>query len=241
MSKNLISNLGFMIKKDNILVGSRVIANGLGKEHKHLLRDIDVIIKRLENNKDFNKDQIWTLFIASEYKGKNGRMNREILMTKQGFLLYVFNIQGYDIFKLQYINEFDRLQDLLREKQSEEWLKTRKQGKLVRRGETDVIQQLIQYAINLGCKNTKFFYSNYTRMVNKFNGIGTGQREFADWITLNKIAQSEDIVQKEILKGMEQGLHYSVIYERCKEKVKQYIDLVGIDVKLINGGKLIEK
>lgn len=241
MSNNLISNLGFMIKKDNILVSSRVIANGLGKEHKHLLRDIDVIIKRLENNKDFNKDQIWTLFIASGYKGKNGRMNREILMTKQGFLLYVFNIQGYDIFKLQYINEFDRLQDLLREKQSEEWLKTRKQGKLVRRGETDVIQQLIQYAINLGCKNTKFFYSNYTRMVNKFNGIGTGQREFADWITLNKIAQSEDIVQKEILKGMEQGLHYSVIYERCKEKVKQYIDLVGIDVKLINGGKLIEK
>lgn len=235
MNKNLISNLGFMIKKDNILVSSRVIANGLGKEHKHLLRDIDVIMKRLENNKDFNKDQIWTLFIVSEYKGKNGRMSREILMTKQGFLLYVFNIQGYDIFKLQYINEFDRLQDLLREKQSEEWLQTRKQGKLVRRGETDVIQQLIQYAINLGCKNTKFFYSNYSKMVNKFNGIGTGQREFVDWGTLMKIAQSEDIVQKEILKGMEQGLHYSVIYERCKEKVKQYIDLVGTDVKLIGG------
>mgnify|MGYP000975638245 FL=1 len=82
MSKNLISNLGFMIKKDNILVSSRVIANGLGKKHKHLLRDIDVIIERLENNKDFNKDQIWTLFIASEYKGRNGRMSREILMTK---------------------------------------------------------------------------------------------------------------------------------------------------------------
>lgn len=235
MNKNLISNLGFMIKKDEVLVSSRVVANGLGKQHKHLLRDIDVIMERLENNKDFNKDQIWTLFIASEYKGKNGKMNREILMTKQGFLLYVFNIQGYDIFKLQYINEFDRLQDLLREKQSEEWLQTRKQGKLVRRGETDVIQQLVQYAINLGCKNTKFFYSNYSKMVNKFNGIRTGQREFVDWGTLMKISQSEDLVQKEILKGMEQGLHYSVIYEKCKEKVKQYIDLVGTNVKLIGG------
>ena len=224
-----------MIKKDEVLVSSRVVANGLGKQHKHLLRDIDVIMERLENNKDFNKDQIWTLFIASEYKGKNGKMNREILMTKQGFLLYVFNIQGYDIFKLQYINEFDRLQDLLREKQSEEWLQTRKQGKLVRRGETDVIQQLVQYAINLGCKNTKFFYSNYSKMVNKFNGIWTGQREFVDWGTLMKISQSEDLVQKEILKGMEQGLHYSVIYEKCKEKVKQYIDLVGTNVKLIGG------
>lgn len=235
MNKNLISNLGFMIKRDEVLVSSRVVANGLGKQHKHLLRDIDVIMERLENNKDFNKDQIWTLFIASEYKGKNGKMNREILMTKQGFLLYVFNIQGYDIFKLQYINEFDRLQDLLREKQSEEWLQTRKQGKLVRRGETDVIQQLVQYAINLGCKNTKFFYSNYSKMVNKFNGIWTGQREFVDWGTLMKISQSEDLVQKEILKGMEQGLHYSVIYEKCKEKVKQYIDLVGTNVKLIGG------
>ena len=34
---------------------------------------------------------------------------------------------------------------------------------------------------------------------------------------------------------MEQGLHYSVIYEKCKEKVKQYIDLVGTNVKLIGG------
>ena len=76
MNKNLISNLGFMIKKDEVLVSSRVVANGLGKQHKHLLRDIDVIMERLENNKDFNKDQIWTLFIASEYKGKNGKMNR---------------------------------------------------------------------------------------------------------------------------------------------------------------------
>lgn len=30
-------------------------------------------------------------------------------------------------------------------------------------------------------------------------------------------------------------------YERCREKVKQYIDLVGTDVKFINGGKLIEE
>ena len=72
-------------------------------------------------------------------------------------------------------------------------------------------------------------------MVNKFNGIWTGQREFVDWGTLMKISQSEDLVQKEILKGMEQGLHYSVIYEKCKEKVKQYIDLVGTNVKLIGG------
>lgn len=235
MNKNLISNLGFMIKKDNILVSSRVVANGLGKLNKTVMRDIRNICDRLEKDNSFNREQMCTLYIESSYIAENGKQNKEILMTKQGFLLYVFNIQGYDIFKLQYINEFDRLQDLLREKQSEEWLQTRKQGKLIRRGETDVIQQLVQYAINLGCKNTKFFYSNYSKMVNKFNGIGTGQREFVDWTTLNKIAQSEDLVQKEILKGMEQGLHYSVIYERCKEKVKQYIDLVGTDVKLIGG------
>ena len=29
MNKNLISNLGFMIKKDEVLVSSRVVANGL--------------------------------------------------------------------------------------------------------------------------------------------------------------------------------------------------------------------
>jgi conserved hypothetical protein len=234
MSKNLISNLGFEIKRDEVLVSSRVVAEKLGKQHKHILESIDKIT--LDSTVETS-----TLFIESKYKALNGKMNREILFTDEGFLLYIFNIQGYVEFKLEFIKEFKRLQNLLREKQSEEWLKTRKQGKLVRRGETDVIQQLIQYAINLGCKNTKFFYSNYSKMVNKLNGISTGQREFVDWGTLMKIAQSEDLVQKEILKGIEQGLHYSIIYERCKEKVKQYIDLVGTDVKLINGGKLIEK
>lgn len=239
MNKNLISNLGFMIKKDNILVSSRVVANGLGKEHSKVLKVLDKIIQDLINKE---KSDVASLFINNHYEVENQtRKYREYLLTEDGFLMYIFNIQGYNDFKFEFIQEFRRLQNLLRERQSEEWLQTRKQGKLVRRGETDVIQQLIQYAINLGCKNTKFFYSNYSKMVNKFNGIGTGQREFVDWTTLNKIAQSEDIVQKEILKGMEQGLHYSVIYERCKEKVQQYIDLVGTDVKLINGGKLIEK
>ena len=180
MSKNLISNLGFEIKKDEVLVSSRVVADKLGKRHDQVLRDIKNIIKRVENTGEMSTTQMCGLFIRSSYTASNGKNNKQYLLTKQGFLLYVFNIQGYDMFKLQYISEFDRLQDILREKQSEEWLKTRKQGKLVRRGEIDVIQQLIQYAINLSCKNTKFFYSNYSKMVNKFNGIGTGQREFVD-------------------------------------------------------------
>lgn len=88
MSKNLISNLGFEIKKDEVLVSSRVVANKLGKQHKHLLRGIDVITKRLENNKDYS-----SLFKESNYIASNGKRNKEILLTLESFEIYVNSIR----------------------------------------------------------------------------------------------------------------------------------------------------
>ena len=61
-------------------------------------------------------------------------------------------------------------------------------------------------------------------MVNKFNGIWTGQREFVDWGTLMKISQSEDLVQKEILKGMMKNKHLAkAIQEQSFYEFKRVI------------------
>lgn len=156
--------------------------------------------------------------------------------------MYIFNIQGYNEFKLDFIKEFRRLQKIIEERNSKEWLQTRLNGKLVRKNETDMIALLIKYAIEKhSCSNTRFFYSNYTKLINRPLNLGNGQREYLDFFTLVKIGQAESIIQNEIKNGMENNLHYSVIYSNCKEKIKQFFELVGTDVKFINGGKLIEK
>lgn len=88
-----------------LVVSSRVIAQGLGKQHKHVLESLDKIILEQESS----RAEISALFITSEYQAVNGKKNREYLLTKDGFTLYMFNIQGYNEFKLAYINKFNEM------------------------------------------------------------------------------------------------------------------------------------
>ena len=87
-----------------LVVSSRVIARALDKRHEKVLRDIDKIL--------INPD-LGRLIFTSNYKDSRNRNYREYLLTKDGFILYMFNIQGHNKFKLAYINEFNRMERLL--------------------------------------------------------------------------------------------------------------------------------
>lgn len=94
--------------KDGInFVSSRVIANELGKEHKHVLESIRKIGQNLDPSN----------FIKSSYIDSYGRSKVEYLLTKDGFTLYMFNIQGYNEFKMAYINRFNEMEKSLKEMQ----------------------------------------------------------------------------------------------------------------------------
>ena len=68
-----------------LVVSSRVIAQGLGKQHKHVLESLDKIISESRN--------LGSHIISSSYKvqGQN-KSYKEYLLTKKGFTLYMFNI-----------------------------------------------------------------------------------------------------------------------------------------------------
>lgn len=91
--------------KDGVnVVSSRVIANQLGKEHKHVLEGI----RRMGLNLDPCN------FIESSYLDSYNRRKTEYLLTKDGFILYMFNIQGYNEFKRAYINRFNEMEKALK-------------------------------------------------------------------------------------------------------------------------------
>lgn len=100
-----------LVKIENIngkmVVSSRVIAEQLGKMHKHVLESLENIIKN-------SSADISALFIESSYTASNGKKNKEYLLTKDGFTLYMFNIQGYNDFKMAYINEFNKMEQELK-------------------------------------------------------------------------------------------------------------------------------
>ena len=91
-----------------LVVSSRVIANELGKRHADVLESLDKIL----TNGDFR-----SLLISSSYIDSKGETRREFLLTKDGFTLYMFNIQGYNEFKMAYINKFNEMEKALSVKQ----------------------------------------------------------------------------------------------------------------------------
>ena len=92
--------------KYGLVVSSRIIAEQLGKEHGKVLRTLDEISE---------KPNMASLIIPSTYKvdGQN-RSYKEYLLTKDGFTLYMFNIQGFQEFKMEYIKKFNEMEKALK-------------------------------------------------------------------------------------------------------------------------------
>lgn len=97
--------------KYGLVTTSRIVADGLGKRHTEVLRSID----NISENADLR-----SLIIPTTYKVKGQKREyKEYLLTKDGFTLYMFNIQGYNDFKMAYINEFNRMEKILKGEQLE--------------------------------------------------------------------------------------------------------------------------
>ena len=94
-------------EEGTLVVSSRIIAEQLGKEHKNVVRDLEKILESSVVS------DLRPLIISSEYKDLQNKPRKQYLLTKKGFTLYMFNIQGYNEFKLAYINEFERMQNEL--------------------------------------------------------------------------------------------------------------------------------
>lgn len=89
------------------VVSSRTVAEELERQHQHVKRDLEKIL--MSPNVD-------TLIIPSQYKDSRGRTQNEYLLTKDGFTLYMFNIQGHNNFKMAYINKFNEMENALQNK-----------------------------------------------------------------------------------------------------------------------------
>lgn len=99
-------------KDYGLITTSRIIAQGLSKEHSKVMRTLENLILETPN--------VASLIIPTTYKVKGQKREyKEYLLTKDGFTLYMFNIQGYNDFKMAYINEFNRMERLLNGEQLE--------------------------------------------------------------------------------------------------------------------------
>ncbi len=208
-------------RKDQAVVSSRVIAERFNKRHNNLLSSIHVITKGLLENKQTPRKY----FIKSWYtEEQNGQTYPEYLCTRDGFSLLVMGFTGKEAleWKLKYINAFNQMEAFIQERRSSEWLVTRKQGKLIRRMETDTLANLVDYAEAQGSRNMrKRVYTIYSQLVNSLVGIQSGERETAPFKTISVIAFLEDMILHTVDEEMQKGTHYKEIYQICKANGEQ--------------------
>ncbi len=134
-------------------------------------------------------------------------------------------------------NELRKLEKANIYKENTEWLITRKQGKLVRRNETDCLAEFIIYAREQGSKTPEKYYINFSKLVNKQVGIGKDMRDKVSITTLNHIANLENLIINTVKENMSSKVYYKDIYQICKGKCEQYKDLLQlekIECKLIS-------
>lgn len=212
-------------RKEHAVVSSRAIAERFEKRHDNVSRDIRSLIGGLLKNKDTPKDY----FIRSEYTNKqNEQIYSEYLCTRDGFTLLAMGFTGDKAleWKTKYLKAFNTMESFINERLSSEWLITRKQGKLIRRGETDVLANLVEYSEAQGSRNMrKQVYNIYSKLVNNLVGIEAGQRETAPFKTISTIMFLEDMILHTVDEEMQKGTHYKQIFQICKmngEQIMQF-------------------
>lgn len=199
-----------MKKNEQAVVSSRIISEKFNKQHQHITQAIENLIS--ENS------LVKNMFYRNYYETDRGRKYKEYLINRDGFSLLVMGFTGKEAleWKLKYIQAFNKMESFIKERQSTEWLITRKQGKLVRRNETDRIAELIEYAKSQGSRNADKLYMAYSKLVNNLVGIEAGQRDVVPFKTLSTIMFLEDMILNTIKDEIQKGMHYKQIYQTCK-------------------------
>ena len=217
------------LKNDEAVCSSLDVAEKFGKRHDKLLHEIermygDLIGKGCAQN---GGDPLFQKTIYTH--SQNGQHYPMYLMNRDGFSLLVMGFTGKKAleWKLQYIKAFNTMEAILREKSTEAWLKTRQQGKLTRKTETDVIQKLVEYAKEQGSEHAEMLYMTYSKLANKMAGVKN--RDEATVSQLNNLSLMENIILNCIQSGILQEKHYKVIYQDCKRRLEAFKDIAYLE------------
>jgi len=135
----------------------------------------------------------------------------------------------------------DSLENEMRVKDSSEWKIARHNGKLMRRKETDIIQEkLIPLAIEQGSKNYSKLYMTYSRLVNSACGVLANTRAEMTPEMLIYIGFLESMIENCIIEEVEKETNYKEIYQICKIKCEQLKVIKSVPkLKYINQDKIL--
>ncbi|MBE7356683.1 phage regulatory protein/antirepressor Ant [Staphylococcus haemolyticus] len=176
------------------VVSSRVVAEELERRHDHVKRDLENILKSQSPN-------LGSEIIPNTYKSERGREYNEYLLTKDGFTLYMFNIQGHNDFKMAYINKFNEMERQISQpvasymiedpvKRAELWIEEQKEKQHLLEQNTVQQKQIEEYkpkalfADAVNSSNSSILVGELAKLISQ-NGVKIGQNRLFEWLRNN--------------------------------------------------------
>lgn len=199
------------------------VAEKFGKRHNNVMRDIRGLLKNEHTKQMFE--------MSSYTERQNGQEYPMCYMNRDGFTLLAMGFTGEKAldWKIKYINAFNTMEEMLKERNTQLWIEQRTQGKLIRDKETGAIKQLIQYAKEQGSTHADMLYMNYSKLANKMTGIS--YRDLATFQQLSELSFIENIILNQIRVGMEKNQYYKEIYKDCKRRIELFKDIAYLESK----------
>lgn len=217
------------IKGKAVVTDSLTVAENFGKRHDRVLRKIENLISEDEDNR--------LNFGVVEYQDKKGEMRKSYIMDRRSFSILCMGFTGKKALKWKnrFYDAFEAMEKALIQmsvqRQSDSWVTQRQAGKLIRREQTDTIQEFVEYATGQGSTQAHRYYCNITKMENqalflleqKFKNL----RDILDLNQLGLVRTADSIVKKALKDGMSDGLHYKDIYRLAKSRVETLAEIHG--------------
>lgn len=115
-----MNELVFRNEKNQPVTNSLLVAEKFGKEHRNVLSSIRDILMTAEN------PAVLSMFLESNYLNIQNKEQPMFVMNRDGFSLLVMGFNGKDAmkFKLEFIDEFNKMETLLN---SDEYILMRSQ------------------------------------------------------------------------------------------------------------------
>lgn len=217
------------LKKNDVVTDSLLIADKFDKRHNHVITKIEKLIEEMES---FKGPKSWTLKFTKKEKEYRGQTFNYYEMNREAFSLLVMSFTGKKAleWKLKFNKAFYEMERVitsqLLNQQSEMWLAQREQSKLIRREETDVIKQFVEYATAQGSIKAKFYYKHITTAVYKCLGLIQHKqpklRETLDILQTSQLIMAEMVARKSLIKYMKEGEHYKAIFPLVKKDLEDF-------------------
>lgn len=207
-----------LIRNNKAVCTSLQVAEKFERKHKN-------VIKSIENLLEMDSAQkLAQWFSKSKYKDSSGKENPIYYMNRDGFTVLVMGFNGKKAleWKIKYINAFNAMEEILRERNTQLWIDTRQNNKEKRLKETDVIKLLQDYAKEQGSTHSEKLYMVYTKLANT---VIDGKRDNMGVSGLNNLTLVEGIILQTIQAGMSMQMYYKDIYKVCKDRIEKFMDI----------------